>query len=181
MVQLQEPCKEDSEAAKAGFKNICEIGKERIRRAGKKIKQEAGLNAGNIDTGFKVFRLAPSNHKSWENYKGTDIKQLEELFKEDSLKQGWKEDDLLTEVMLLEGFPLDSKVEPLSQFTKNKVKKISSDFHENTIYLCLDKMIYKETVDALNLSDKDRFICIDSAVDDESKIRLEDKNFIRTL
>jgi adenine-specific DNA-methyltransferase len=117
----------------------------------------------------------------WKNYQGTDIKQLEELFKEDSLKQGWKEDELLTEVMLLEGFPLDSKVEPLSQFTKNKVKRIRSDFHENTIYICLDKMIHKETVDSLNLSEKERFICLDSAVDDESKIRLEDKNFIRTL
>jgi adenine-specific DNA-methyltransferase len=181
MVQLQEPCKEDSEAAKAGFKNICEIGKERIRRAGKKIKQEAGLNAAHLDTGFKVFCLAPSNYKAWENYKGTDIKKLEELFKEDSLKQGWKEDDLLSEVMLIEGFPLDSKIEPLTQFTKNKIKKISSDFHENTIYICLDKKIHKETVNALMLTDRDRFICLDSAVDDETKIRLEDKNLIKTL
>jgi adenine-specific DNA-methyltransferase len=181
MVQIPEICKEDSEASKAGYKNICEIGKERIRRAGKKIKEEAGLNAGNLDTGFKVFRLAPSNYKAWENYQETDIKQLEELFKEDSLKQGWKEEDLLVEVMLLEGFPLDSKVEQLDQFKKNKVKKITCDFHENALYICLDRDIDKETVDALKLSDKDRFICLDSAVDDQSKIRLEDKNLIKTL
>jgi len=181
MMQWHEICDKDSEAAKANFKNICEIGKERIRRAGKKVKEEAGLNADNIDTGFKVFRLAPSNYKAWENYTGTDIKQLEELFKEDSLRPGWKEDDLLIEVMLLEGFPLDSKIEPLPQLNKNKVKKVSSDFHENSIYICLDKEIHKETINDLKLTDKDRFICLDSAVDDQSKITLEDKNFIKTL
>jgi len=181
MIQLPEICDKDGEAAKAGFKNICEIGKERIRRAGKKIKEEAGLNADNIDTGFKVFRLAPSNYKAWENYNGTDTKQLEELFKQDSLKPGWKEDDLLTEVILLEGFPLDSKVELLPQFNKNKVKKISSDFHDNTLYICLDKDIHNETIETLSLTDKERFICLDSAIDDQSKIRLEDKNLIKTL
>jgi len=181
MVQIPEICDKDSEAAKAGFKNICEIGKERIRRAGKKVKEEAGLNADNIDTGFKVFRLAPSNYKAWENYTDNDIKQLEELFKQDSLKPGWKEDDLLTEVMLLEGFPLDSKIELLPQFTKNKVQKISSDFHDNTLYICLDKDIHNETIETLSLTDKERFICLDSAIDDQSKIRLEDKNLIKTL
>jgi len=181
MVQLPELCKEDGEAAKAGFKNICEIGKERIRRAGKKIKEEAGLNTVNLDTGFKVFRLAPSNYKAWENYTGTDVKQLEELFKADSLMQDWKEDDLLTEIMLLEGFPLDSKIEILSQFKKNKIKKISSDFRDNALYICLDKDIAKETIEILHLTDKERFICLDSAIDDQSKIRLEDKNLIKTL
>jgi len=181
MVQIPEICAKDGEAANAGFKNICEIGKERIRRAGKKIKEEAGLNADNIDTGFKVFRLAPSNYKAWENYKDTDIKQLEELFKQDSLKPDWKEDDLFTEVMLLEGFPLDSKIELLPQFKKNKVKKISSEFHENFLYICLDKDIHNETIETLNLTDKERFICLDSAIDDQSKIRLEDKNLIKTL
>ena len=63
MVQLPEVCAEDSEAAKAGYKNICEIGKERIRRAGKKIKEEAGLAAANLDIGFRVFKVADSNMK----------------------------------------------------------------------------------------------------------------------
>ena len=162
--------------------NICEIGKERIRLAGKKIKEEAGLNAANLDTGFKLFRLAPSNYKAWENYTGTDVKQLEELFKADSLMQGWKEDDLLTEIILLEGFPLDSKIEILPQFKKNKIKKISSDFRDNTLYICLDKDIVKETIETLKLNDNnERFICLDSAIDDQSKIRLEDKNLIKTL
>ena len=181
MVQLPETCAEKGEAFKNNFRSIPEIGKERIRRAGKKIKKEAGSIADNIDIGFKVFRFAPSNYKAWENYKETDIKQLEELFKEDSLKPGWKEEDILVEIMLLEGFPLDSKIEQLPQFKKNKVMKVGSGFCEHALYICLDRDIQNETVETLKLADKDRFICLDSAVDDQSKIRLEDKNLIKTL
>lgn len=63
MVQLPEPCDEQSEAYKAGYKNICEIGKERIRRAGEKIKAENDLAAQNLDVGFRVLKLADSNMK----------------------------------------------------------------------------------------------------------------------
>ena len=63
MVQLPEPCDEQSEAYKAGYKNICEIGKERIRRAGEKIKTENGLTAQNLDIGFRVLKIADSNMK----------------------------------------------------------------------------------------------------------------------
>lgn len=63
MVQLPEPCDEKSEAYKAGYKNICEIGKERIRRAGDKIKEENPLGTQNLDIGFRVFRVDESNMK----------------------------------------------------------------------------------------------------------------------
>lgn len=61
MVQLPEVTDEKSEAFKAGYKNICEIGKERIRRAGDKIKAEAGLMAQNLDIGFRVLKLDDTN------------------------------------------------------------------------------------------------------------------------
>ena len=63
MVQLPEETDENSEAFKAGYKNICEIGKERIRRAGAKIKEEAGLTAVNLDVGFRVLKLDSTNMK----------------------------------------------------------------------------------------------------------------------
>ena len=63
MVQLPEPCAEGTEAANAGFKNICEIGKERIRRAGDKIKADNPLGTQDLDTGFRVFRVDSSNMK----------------------------------------------------------------------------------------------------------------------
>ena len=75
MVQLPEETTEDSEAYKAGYKNICEIGKERIRRAGKKIKEESPLTTQDLDTGFRVFRVDSSNYeevertpKDWNQY-----------------------------------------------------------------------------------------------------------------
>lgn len=61
LVQLPEPTEEDSEAHKAGYNNICEIGKERIRRAGRKVKEEAGLHGQDLDIGFRVFRVDESN------------------------------------------------------------------------------------------------------------------------
>ena len=67
MVQLPEETPEDSEAYKAGYKNICEIGKERIRRAGKKIKEESPLTTQDLDTGFRVFRMDSSNYEEVEH------------------------------------------------------------------------------------------------------------------
>ena len=67
MVQLPEETPEDSEAYKAGYKNICEIGKERIRRAGKKIKDESPLTTQDLDTGFRVFRVESSNYEEVEH------------------------------------------------------------------------------------------------------------------
>ncbi|WP_455538727.1 hypothetical protein [Terrisporobacter sp.] len=69
MVQLPELTEEKSEAYKAGYKNICEIGKERIRRAGDKIVSENKNKEGfeNLDIGFKVFKLDSSNLKSWDS------------------------------------------------------------------------------------------------------------------
>ncbi|MDE5994436.1 MAG: site-specific DNA-methyltransferase [Oscillospiraceae bacterium] len=61
MIQLPEPTAEDGEYRKAGYQNLCEIGKERIRRAGRKIKEEAGLQGQNLDIGFRVFRVDESN------------------------------------------------------------------------------------------------------------------------
>ena len=67
LVQLPEETTEDSEAYKAGYKNICEIGKERIRRAGKKIKEENPLTTQDLDTGFRVFRVDSSNYEEVEH------------------------------------------------------------------------------------------------------------------
>ena len=63
MVQLPETCEEASEAAKAGYKTIADISKERIRRAGAKIKAENATNAPNLDIGFRVFKIDTSNMK----------------------------------------------------------------------------------------------------------------------
>lgn len=105
LVQIPEKLEEDSIAYKAGYKNICEIGKERIRRSGELIKQEyQKSNPGKeftTDIGFKVFKLDSTNIKPWENTNKLDIEQLsylEEVFKKDRSKE-----DILYEILLKYG------------------------------------------------------------------------------
>ena len=109
MVQLPEPCDKKSEAYKAGYKNICEIGKERIRRAGKKLKEEAGLIGQGLDTGFRVYKLDSSNVKPCDP-DAEDLGASLDLFSE-SLVEGRTPDDLLTEVMLKSGIDLCEETE----------------------------------------------------------------------
>lgn len=110
MVQLPEKCDEKSEAFKAGYKNICEIGKERIRRAGKKIKEANPLTTQDLDIGFRVLKLDSSNMKD-VYYKPADYSQgfLESL--EDNIKPDRTPLDLLFQVMLELGKPLSAKIE----------------------------------------------------------------------
>ena len=113
MVQLPEACDENSEAYKAGFSNICEIGKERIRRAGEKIKEENKDKEGidNLDIGFKVFKLDTSNLKAWD----PDVEELEETLKGlvDPIKEDRTQEDMLFEIMLKYGIDLTMPVEEI--------------------------------------------------------------------
>lgn len=109
MVQLPEPCDEKSEAYKAGYKNICEIGKERIRRAGEKVKEEAGFAGQNLDIGFRVYKLDSSNVKAW-NPQTDDLATAFNSYAE-HLVGGRTEDDFLAEIMLKSGIDLAEDVE----------------------------------------------------------------------
>lgn len=125
MVQLPETCDNKSEAFKAGYKNICEIGKERIRRAGDKIKAKAGLLAQNLDIGFKVFKLDTSNVKKWNAetaFEMTEEKQLKfsaEKFEgilQNSVSNfiaGRTETDVVYEIMIKLGLDLTYPVEKI--------------------------------------------------------------------
>ena len=112
LVQTSEDiCDEKSEAAKAGYANICEIGKERIRRAGRKIKEEAGLLAQDLDIGFRVLKIDSSNMKD-VYYTPEEYAQMQ--FNLDGFADNIKEDrtgeDLLFQVMLDLGIPLSAKI-----------------------------------------------------------------------
>ena len=109
MVQLPEATDEKSEARKAGYANICEIGKERIRRAGKKIKAEAGLMGDNLDIGFRVLRLDSSNME--DVYYTPDKFEAANLFSmTDNVKSDRSEEDLLFQVMLELDVPLSATI-----------------------------------------------------------------------
>lgn len=108
-VQLPEATEEDSEANKAGYKNICEIGKERIRRAGKKIKEEFGEKAKDLDIGFRVLKLADSNMK--DVYYSPAETDSADIFDVNNVKEDRTPLDLLFQVMPECNLPLSSKIE----------------------------------------------------------------------
>lgn len=105
MVQLPEVCAEGTEAAKAGYANICEIGKERIRRAGDKIKDEAGLTAQGLDVGFRVLKLADTNMND-VYYAAGDYTQDLVAMMEGNIKADRTDMDLLFGCLLDWGLPL---------------------------------------------------------------------------
>ncbi|SMG12401.1 site-specific DNA-methyltransferase [Fibrobacter sp. UWB13] len=111
-VQLPEATVEDSEAYKAGYKNICEIGKERIRRAGNKIKEEFGEKAKDLDIGFRVLKLADSNMK--DVYYSPAETDSADIFDVNNVKEDRTPLDLLFQVMPECNLPLFSKIEERS-------------------------------------------------------------------
>ena len=114
-VQLPEKTDEQSEAYKAGYKTICEIGKERIRRAGEKIKEENKGKEGieNLDIGFKVFKLDSSNLVKWDNTPTTDEEEVKKRIQQSLfyLAEGREDLDLVYEIMLKYGLSLTLPVE----------------------------------------------------------------------
>jgi adenine-specific DNA-methyltransferase len=109
LVQLPEKSPEDSESFNVGYKTISEIGKERLRRAGKKIKDENPLHSGNLDLGFKVFKLDSSNIKGWDGLPDNLENSLFES--QDNIKSDRKEEDVLFEILLKYGLDLTLPIE----------------------------------------------------------------------
>jgi len=194
MVQLPEVLNENEKEYRDGYEfcrevglkpNIAEIGKERIRRVIKRIVEEEEITEElkDQDFGFKVFKLHWSHFNQWQEYKGTDVTELMDLFakQEDALIPSWKAGNLLVEIMLQEGFPLHSKIEIVKAITANKVFQVKSEFCNHMIFVCLDPAVDTTTIEGLPLSDKDIFICLDSALTDEQKVALSDKGVIKTI
>lgn len=137
MVQLPEATNEKSEAYKAGYKTICEIGKERIRRAGRKIKENAPLTSQSLDTGFRVLKLDTSNMQD-VYYKPEEFTE-KSLF-EDNVKPDRTSEDLLFQVMLECNLPLSAKIE-----RKTIAGKEVFNVNEGYLLACFDEDV-NETV-----------------------------------
>ena len=143
MVQLPEETAEDSEAYKAGYKNICEIGKERIRRAGKKIKEESPLTTQDLDIGFRVFKCDSSNYKDVA-FAPKDYNQemLEGLL--DNIKEDRTDLDLLFDCMLRWGVELSL---PLKT-TKADGCTIHN-VNDGDLVACFDGNVTEAVIDAI--------------------------------
>lgn len=137
MVQLPEVTDEKSEAHKAGYKNICEIGKERIRRAGEKIVSETGKTG--LDIGFKVFKLDDSNIKEWTpNYDQLAV-TLDEMT--DNLKVDRSKEDLLYEILIKMGIELTDSIDEITVRNK-KIFNIGS----GSLVICLEDEITENII-----------------------------------
>jgi adenine-specific DNA-methyltransferase len=177
LVQLPEPTENKQ------FPTIAEIGKERIRRVIKKMKKE---REGQLkldkaeDLGFKVFKLAESNYKQWDSAEQKDskayAKQMELLA--DPLVKDWKEEDVLYEVALKEGYGLNVQMEE----TESKgIQKVTDPDKGQSFYLCLADKIKLKDLKSLNLRKDDLFICRDVALDDESAANLALQCRLKTI
>jgi adenine-specific DNA-methyltransferase len=163
MVQLPEPTDEKSEAHKAGYENICEIGKERIHRAGDKIKAElqekqkgqpsileenAPVNPDDLDVGFKVFKLDTSNLKKWNpDYENIEESLLDAI---ENYVEGRSELDVVYEIMLKYGIDLTL---PLEEYEVGGKKIYSIGY--GALIICLDREITTDIAsEIVRLKDK---------------------------
>lgn len=167
MVQLPEICNENTEAYKNGYKTICDIGEERIRRAAKKIKEETNAD---IDYGFRVYKIDSSNMKDIY-YKPSDLKQEQLKMFESNIKEDRTSEDLLTQVILDLGLTLDLKIEE-KIILNNKLYFVDN----NSLIACFDDNININIVDEISKYKPLKVVFKDSSFKyDNDKINLEER------
>lgn len=169
MVQLPEVCDEKSEAYKAGYKNICEIGKERIRRAGAKIKAD-NPDAQELDTGFKVYKLDTSNLVTWDSapIENHDIMTLLNRLNAmtNSVKPDRTDMDVVAEIMLKMGVPLDIPVTKID--VNGKAAYAVGDY---LLLICLAENVTAEDMEKLCDLAPGKLVIAESSFADTSAMR----------
>ncbi len=172
MVQLPEACEKKSEAYKAGYKNICEIGKKRIRRTAKKIREDAGLALHqDFDGGFRCLLLDSSNTQDVYYMPGTMVQDLLS-YTTDNIKPDHTPEDLLFQVMLELGIlPSSSIVE-----TEIDGKKVF-DVAEGFLLACFDTGVTTETVTAITKQQPYYAVFRDASMADDSTATIFDQIF----
>lgn len=162
LVQIPEKCAEGTEAKSAGYDTICEIGKERIRRAGAKIKEENPLETQNLDIGFRVLKCDSTNMKDvYYNPDEYDIPLIGESV--DNIKEDRTPEDLLFQVMLDLGVLLSSKIEE-TVIDGKKVFIVAYGF----LIACFDESVTDETITAIAKKKPYYFVMRDSSMDSDS-------------
>ena len=162
MIQLPEKTEETKEAYKAGYETICEIGKERIRRAGAKIKEASTMLYPNLDIGFRVLKVDSSNMKDvYYSPSETEISMFDLLT--DNIKEDRTPEDLLFQVMLDLGVLLSSKIEETTIAGK-RVFNVADGF----LIACFDQDVTEETITAIAKKKPYYFVMRDSSMANDS-------------
>ena len=167
MVQLPEETDEKSEAYKNGYKNICEIGKERIRRAGKKIVEENKDKEGieDLDIGFKVFKLDTTNIKEWDDtIINTDEIKWNVMEQINPIKEDRSQEDVIYEILLKYGVDLTMPIEEI-EIMGSKVYSVGFGY----LMICLEKDINLDLIEAIGEQKPNRVVLYDNGLDNESK------------
>ena len=190
-VQLPEPCDENTEAFKAGYKTIADIGKERIRRAGAKLKGPSkrptkdkaqvvlpgfgdddtvapgDVDVANLDVGFKVFKLDKSTLLPW-NMPADEFDESGAQLDQHVLHLDGqaREQDILYELLLKSGFPLETKIEVV----KMAGKEVHS-VEDGALLICLDKELTTEVIDAMAAADPLEVICLDEGFQNNDQLK----------
>ena len=168
MVQLPEETQSNSEAYKAGYKTICEIGKERIRRAGRKIKEESPLTTQNLDTGFRVFRVDETNFNDRILVSPGEYKQTQLDFFADNIKSDRNDLDLLFGSILAWGLQLDMPMET-EEVDGCKIYTVN----DGDLVACFAEKVTDKVIEAMAEKEPLRVLFRDSCFDsDDKKINL---------
>jgi adenine-specific DNA-methyltransferase len=181
LVQLEEPL-EDGD-----FSNIADLTAERIRKDIAEIK--AGFIESSNDLGFKVYKMEGSNFKKWEKVDIPNLNKVNtqlDIFSTSPFKGKPEVEDLITELMLIEGLPLNSAIYKENKNT-NLVVTISHPNVVNKLVICLDEELEADTIEYL-MSDKIEselhktvLICLDSALSDNQKVILNENIKVKTI
>jgi adenine-specific DNA-methyltransferase len=181
MVQLPEP------TGRSDFPTIAAIGQERIRRV---IARMRAADQGKLDLhpgedlGFRAFRLAPSNYRSWSGVaEATPESYARQLAVfADPLVEGWTPEAIIAEVALKEaGFGLGYQVERVESIRAQAVYRVSDADKGQSFLICLDDRVMLENLAALALAESDLFVCRDSALDDTAAANLALQCRLRTI
>ena len=155
------------------YATIADICKERIRCVIKKLNKERNL-------GFKVFKLAKSNYKIWNDYNELDKKKFKEQLKlfEQPLIARYKDIDVIYECIIKDGLDLNSNIDKINTKPNTVYKVTDSD---RSFYICLDKTIHSTAIKLAKITKDDTFICIDAALNDSQKTNMTRQCRLKTL
>lgn len=194
LVQLPEPCPEDSEAKSMGLKTIADITKERLRRAGRQVDEErqareteavntkelinqqtAVVNSEILDLGFRVFNLQSSNFKGWNAEQPKDDAELAKqlTLHVDHLVAGRSQEDVLYELLLKSGFPLTTKIEKITLAGKS-VFSVA----DGAMLICLEKELTPEVIKEMAGKKPERVVCLDAGFADNDQLKT---NAVQTM
>jgi adenine-specific DNA-methyltransferase len=171
LVQFPEPLPKPENV----LKTIADIGKERIRSV--IIKNEIR------NFGFACYFLQKSFYRDWQPLAEANISQIQMQFNvtETPLVSEWQPRSLTPEILLLQGFPLDSTIRTITAIKENTLQEVSHDFCSHHLFLCLDEKISDTTVQTITIRPEDVFVCLDNALTDEAKLRLSDRCNLKVI